>query len=149
MNSKPKQLLIILLGSLAGWLVVFLLLGFPVFHLALKIPIAKIASYLGACCAVQVVISPWFIYARKIPQRPEGRVTHRLIAVTVFATTISMLLFYCLRRSFPKDPGARQFTSIGMGVTAVSSISYLVIKLFVSRRDKDSSVTLSHYGKPD
>lgn len=143
--SNSKLLLTIVVGSTAGWSVVFLVVGFPIFHLVFKVPIATIASYLGTCCAVQVAISPWLIYARKIPQRPEGRVTHLVIAVTVFVTTISMLFFYYIRRGLPEDPDARQFTSIGMGGTVLLAMCYLAIKLFVSRRRKDSTSVISHH----
>jgi len=46
--SNSKRLLIILVGSIAGWLAVFLVVGFPVFHLGFKVPIATIASYLAS-----------------------------------------------------------------------------------------------------
>jgi hypothetical protein len=125
MNSKSKQLLTILAGSLAGWLIVFLVVAFPIFHLAFKFPIAKIASYLSICCAVQVAISPWFIYARRTPQRPEGRVTHRLIAVTLFATTITLLFLYYIGRSRPEDPATLQSALIAMGEQSYSRSSTL------------------------
>ena len=137
MNSKSKQLLIILAGSLAGWLVVFLVVGLPIFHLAFKVSIAKIASYLSICCAIQVAISPWFIYARRTPQRPEGRVTHRLIAVTLFATTITLLFFLSyIGRSRPEDPATLQSALIAMGVTIIFAVVYLVIRLALRTRKR-------------
>jgi hypothetical protein len=133
-NLGHPPLLTILVGSIAGWLVVFLLLGFPIFHLGFKVPIATIASYVGICCAVQLAITPWLFYARQTPQRPDGRVVHRTVAVTVFVATITMLFFYYLRRSRPDDLATHQFTSIGMGVTVVFAVIFPVISL--ARRKK-------------
>jgi FtsH-binding integral membrane protein len=104
--------------------------------LAFKVSIAKIASYLSICCAIQVAISPWFIYARRTPQRPEGRVTHRLIAVTLFTTTITLLFLSYIGRSRPEDPATLQSALIAMGVTIIFAVVYLVIKLALRTRKR-------------
>ena len=126
-----------------GSAIAFLLVGFPIFHLGFRVPIAKIASYIGACCAVQLTITPWLFYARRTPQRPDGRVVHRTAAATVFVTTITMLFFYYLRRSRPEDLPTLEFTSTAMGVTVVFAVVFPVISL-ASRRHKQSPRTRNH-----
>jgi len=144
-----RHVLTAFMGSITGWLIVFLVLGFPIFHLGFKVPVARIASYVSICCATQLVITPWLFYARKTPQRPEGRFTHRIIALTAFTTAVSVLFFYYLRRSRPEDPSTREFTLIGMGVTLIFAILYPTVKLYlVSRREKDSNTVHSDYEEP-
>jgi hypothetical protein len=136
--SNPKRLLTLLVGSIAGWLTIFLVVGLPIFYAGFKVPISKIASFVGICCAIQVaVFAPWLFSASITPQRPEGRFTHRIIATTVFTTTVSILFFYYLRRSRPEDPATREFTLICMGVALIFGILYATIKLYLGwQREK-------------
>jgi hypothetical protein len=130
--SPAERLLYGLIGCVIGWGILFLAVGFPVFHLHFKVPIATIASYASICCVVQVAVLAWLLYMRKTVQRPDAWIFYRTVAVTVLATTIPMLFFYYLRRGRP-DPDTREFTSIGMGVTLLFAVLLPVISL-VSRR---------------
>lgn len=130
--STAKRLLTILIGSIIGQGVLFLIVGFPIFHLQLKVSLATIASYLGICCVVQIVVFEWLFYARAKAQDPESWIFHRTIATTVLVATVSLLFFYYLRRGRP-DPDTREFTTIGMGVSLLLAFLYPSIKL-VSRR---------------
>lgn len=136
--SNPKRLLTLLVGSIVGWLTIFLVVGLPVFYAGFKVPISKIASFVGICCAIQVVVfAPWLFSASITPQRPEGRFTHRIITTTVFTTAVSILFFHYLRRSRPEDPATREFTLICMGVALIFGILYAAIKLHLGwRREK-------------
>jgi hypothetical protein len=129
---------------------IFVVVGLPVFYAGFKVPISKIASFVGICCAIQVVVfAPWLLSARITPQRSEGSFTHRLIVTTVFTTAVTILFFYYLRRSRPEDPGTREFTLISMGVALVFAILYPTIKLYlVSRREKDSTSVINHHEEP-
>jgi len=129
-----NRLWIVLIGSIPGWAIVFLLVGLPIFHLGFRVPIAKIASFIGISYAVQIAITPWLFYARRTPQHPDGRIVHRAVAVSVFMATISLLFFYTLRRSRPDDLATHQFTSIAMGATVVFAVISPVISL--ARRKK-------------
>jgi hypothetical protein len=121
-------------AAILAWLVLFLLLGFPVFHLWLHVPIAKIAGYAGILCVVQLAAAPWLYSARTTPLHPAGRIKQRIVAVSVWLTILMFLFFYSLRHSWPDDPGTREFTSIGFGVTALFSILFPVVSL--ARRKK-------------
>jgi hypothetical protein len=131
------------------WLAVFLLVGFPLFHLLLHVPIAKIALCAGIPCAAQLAVTPWLYSARKTPQHPAGRIKQRIVAVTVWITILNFLFFYSIRRGWPDAPGTREFTSIGFGVTALFAILFPSTKLYlVSRREKDSTSVVNHHEDP-
>jgi hypothetical protein len=130
--STAKRRLTLLIGSIIGWGFVFLIVGFPVFHLQFKASVATIASYVGICCVVQIVVIEWLFYARAKTQDPEGWIFHRKIATSVLMATASLLFFYYLRRGRP-DPDTREFTSICMGVTLLFAVLW-PIKSLLSRR---------------
>lgn len=89
--STAKRRLYALIGCIAGWGTVFLVVGFPIFHLHFKVSIAAIASYLGICCVVQMAAFEWLFYAKKTAQHPDDWIFHRTVSSTVFVTTISLL----------------------------------------------------------
>ena len=130
--STAKRRLYVLIGCITGWGILFLVAGFPIFHLHFKVPIATILSYASICCVVQMAVFEWLFYARKRAQDLNAWIFHRTVATTVFVTTISLLFFYYLRRDRP-DPTTREFTSIGMGVSLLFAV-LLPIKSLVSRR---------------
>jgi hypothetical protein len=136
--SNSKRLWVALIGSTAGWTMVFLVVGLPIFHLGFKVSIATIASYMGICCAVQLGIVAWLLYVSKQPQRPDNWVVHRTVATTVFVTTVGLLFFYYIRRSRPGDPATHQFTSIGYGLTVLFAVLFLIKNLL--SRSKGSSL---------
>jgi hypothetical protein len=90
-------------GALLSWLTTFLLLGLPIFHLWLKVPTPAIATFTGTCCAVQLAVTTWLFSARATRQNPSGRMAQRTVAVIVWFSTMTLLLTYYLRRSFPED----------------------------------------------
>src|ERR1700687_4693681 len=71
-------------GALFSWLMMFLLLGLPIFHLWLKIPTPTIAMVTGICCATQLAATPWLFSARATRQNPSGRIARRGIAVAAW-----------------------------------------------------------------
>lgn len=121
-------------AAILAWLVLFLLVGFPVFHLWLHIPIAKIAGYTSILCVVQLAVAPWLYFARRTPQHPAGRIKQRIAAGTVWLTILMFLFFYSVRRSWPDAPGTREFTSIGFGVTALFAILFPTIQFYLASR---------------
>jgi hypothetical protein len=136
--SLAKRLLFVLIGCITGWAVIFLVVGLPLFHLHFKVPIATITSYVGICCALQVVVVAWLLYARKTAQRSDGWLFHRTLATTLSGTIVSMLFFYYLRRGRPDDPATREFTSIGMGATLLFAFLFLPIIRVIARRTRGS-----------
>ena len=122
--STAKRRLVALIGCLFGWGAIFVVVGFvvgfPIFHLYFKVPIATISSYIGICCVLQLALVEWLVYAKKTAQGPDGWAFHRTVATTVFVTAISLLFFYYLRRGRP-DPETREFTSICMGDSLIRS----------------------------
>ncbi len=136
-SKRLRFLLTALIATIVVWLIIFLVVGLPIAHLFFKIPVAMVASWMSICCAVQVAICPWLFYSRRTPDHPEGRITHRRLAVAVFSTTISVVFFFYLRHSRPTDSATREFSSIGMGVSSLFAVLYL-LKGFVPRqRRKD------------
>ena len=124
-----------LIGCVIGWGAIVLVIGFPIFHLYFKVPIATIASYLAICCVVQLVVFEWLFYAKRMARDPDDWIFHRTVATAVFVATISVLFFYYLRRGRP-DPATREFTSIGIGVSLIFGFLFPIIKLG-SRRTRN------------
>ncbi len=121
-------------SAFLAWVMMFLLLGLPVFHLWLKVPIAKIATFAVLACALQSAITPWLFSARATPKNPSGRIPQRAAAVIVLSTVTALLFFYYLRRSWPDDIETRQFTTIAIGGTLLLGVAALIIAGVVSRR---------------
>jgi hypothetical protein len=113
-------------GALLSWLMMFLLLGLPIFHLWLKIPSSPIAMVTGICCATQLATTPWLFSARAARQNPSGGIARRGIAVTAWFSAVALLLLFCLGRSFPEDSETRQFVAIGIGITILFGIGGLI-----------------------
>jgi hypothetical protein len=132
--SNAKRVWAALIGSTAGWGMLFLVLGLPVFHLGFKVPIATIASFVGICCAVQLGIVGWLMYVRNKPSSAQSWDVHRAVATAVFFTTISLLFFYFIRRSRPGDAATQQFTSITYGVTILFAVLFLIRRLVLQRK---------------
>jgi hypothetical protein len=108
----------------------FLLLFFPIFHLWLNVPTAKVATLTGLFCAAQLAITPWLFSARATPQDPHGRPAQRAAAVAVLASLVALLFFGYIGGIWPQAEGAREFTFGGIGLTA------LVVIIFVAGRRK-------------
>jgi hypothetical protein len=125
-----------LAGALFSWVMTFLLLGLPIFHVWLKVPIARITTFTGICCALQLVITPWLFSARATRQNPSGRIFQRATAVVVLFSVITLLFFYYLRRSWPEDIETRRFTNIAMAGTIVFGVVFLAGYGVVSRHRK-------------
>lgn len=126
-----------LAGALLSWLMMFSLLGLPIFHLWLKIPTLAIATVTGICCATQLAVTPWLFSARATRENPSGRIAQRGIAVYAWCSAMLLLLLYYLRRSFPDDAGTRQFTAIGIGITILFGIGVLVRYGLIPLRHND------------
>jgi hypothetical protein len=129
-----------LAGSVFSWVMMFLLFGLPIFHLWLKVPTSTIAMYMGLCCAMQLAIVPWLFSARATAQRPRGRIASRAVAVIVWSSATTLLLFLYLRRSSPNDIHTRQFTSITIIATIVFALVALIVVGILSRRNSNSAV---------
>jgi hypothetical protein len=115
-------------GALFAWGLAFLLLFFPIFHMWLKVPTAKVATLTGLFCAVQMAITPWLFSARATPQNPSGRPAQRAAAVTVLASLMALLFFGYIGGLWPRDEGTREFAFIGLGLIALLVI-FLVARL--------------------
>jgi hypothetical protein len=84
-------------GVLIGWAIWSLLLFIPVFHHWLGFPIAKIAGFAGAGCAVQLAVTPWLFSARRTDENPDGKIGRRCAALAIwFALWTELLLLYFL-----------------------------------------------------
>jgi hypothetical protein len=124
-------------GALFSWLMMFSLLGLPIFHLWLKIPTPTIATVTGICCATQLAVTPWLFSARATRENPGGRIAQRGIAVFAWFSAMLLLLLYYLRRSFPEDTGTRQFTAIGIGITILFGTGGIIRYVLVPSRRND------------
>jgi hypothetical protein len=60
------------MGAVLSWTAAFFLLGLPVFHLWLQVPIKKIATFTAFACILQLVVTPWLFKARATMQNPIG-----------------------------------------------------------------------------
>jgi hypothetical protein len=127
-----------LAGALFSWVMVFVVLGLPIFHVWLKVPIARITTFTGISCALQLVIIPWLFSTRATRQNPGGRISQRAAAVAVLFSVITLLFFYYLRRSWPEDIETRQFTTIAMAGTIAFGVVFLAGYGVVSRHRKNS-----------
>jgi hypothetical protein len=128
----------------------FLLVGLPIFHLWLRVPLPKIAMFAGICCVVQLGVTPWLFSARATCENPSGRVAQRAMAVTVLFSGIALLLFYYLRLSWPDDTETRRFAAIALSLTVGVGIVAVIAVYVLSRRRKDgerSSPVLAGCGK--
>ncbi len=121
-----------LAGALLSWTVMFLLVGLPIFHSWLRIPIARIATFSTICCAIQFAVTPWLFSARATPQNPDGQFTQRAAAVTLLFSLMALLFFYYVRRTWPEDIETRRFTTIAMALTIPFGMAILI--RVVSRR---------------
>jgi hypothetical protein len=118
-------------GVLLSWTGMFLLLGLLVFHLWLKVSIAKIANFSGICCVVQLAITPWLFHARSTPQNPPGRIRERVGALSVLFSAVSLLFFTtsdAVRRKISKRcsspiPLALSCNKLLTGTSLVSRVS--------------------------
>lgn len=117
-----------LVGTIFAWGMTFLFLFFPIFHIGLKVPTAKIATLSASSCVAQLIITPWLFSARATPENPSGRPAQLGAAVTVLASLIGLLFFGYIGGIWPRDEGTRQFVFIGIGLTA------LVVIFFVAWR---------------
>jgi hypothetical protein len=109
-------------GAVFSWVVMFFLVGFPVFHLWLGVPTEKIATFTGICCAVQLAVTPWVFSARPTLRNPDGRIVVRAAAVIFWSFTNTMIFFYYIRRSWPEDLHTRRFTDIAFVGTPILAI---------------------------
>ena len=124
-------------GALLSWLMMFLLLGLPIFHLWLKFPTLPIATVIGICCATQLAVAPWLFSARATRENPSGRIAQAGIAVYAMFSAMMLLLLYYLRRSYPDDAETRQFTAIGFGITILFGIGGLIRYGLIPGRHND------------
>jgi len=114
------------IGAVLGWTIWTLVLFIPIFHFALKIPIAKVAFPAGICCAVQLAVTPWLFSARATRHNPTGRKERRSAALAVMFSLMAMLFFYYVQRSVPSTPDSRQFFAILFGITIAFGIFFFL-----------------------
>jgi hypothetical protein len=117
----------------------FLIGGLLVSHFLLKVATAKIATFIGICCAMQLAVTPWLFSARATPQNPGGRPFRARAAVVVLFSGWSLLFFYYLRRGSPEDLDTRRFTDIALLGTIVLAVALLVTNFACARRGGDQS----------
>jgi len=122
------------ISAVLTWLLIFVIFGFLVFHLWLKIPTIKVASFSLVCCGVQFAVTPWLFSARGTVQNPKGNIARRAAALIVLFCAFNLLFFYYLRISWPDDPSTHQFTNIAIIGTALLGILGLTLIAFTSRR---------------
>lgn len=123
-------------GAVFGWLV-FLFLGILVLHSGLKVPIAKIVSFTGVCCAVQLAVTPWLYRARATSGNPRGRPVDRAAALSVLSSAITLLFFYYLRYSYPGDIETRHFTTIGLIGTVPAMVLIFIVVAWSHRKRRE------------
>ena len=123
--------------AVLGWVMIFLLGSFLVFHVWLKVPSPKIVTFTGICCVVQLAITPWLFSLRSTRQNPSGRTVQRGAAITPLFTTAAILFFSYLRRSWPDDIETRRFTSITIIVSLLFGAAGLVRFSIVPRLPED------------
>jgi len=101
MSHRPNSATCLCMDNLfllaVTWLMIFLIWGL-LFHLWFKVPVAKIASFAGICCAVQLAVTPWLYSARATRQNPSGRITQRVVAIVILFSVTGLLFFYYLHR---------------------------------------------------
>jgi hypothetical protein len=121
-------------SAFLSWILMFFLVGFPVFHLWLKVPTERVATFTGICCALQLAVTPWIFSTRSTPRNPGGRIAVRAAAVIFWSFTITLLFFYYLRRSWPDDLDTRRFTDIAFVGTPVLAVIAFV-KIYLKSRN--------------
>jgi hypothetical protein len=125
-------------GAAFSWLMMFLLVGLPLFHFWLKIPIVRIATFNGICCAVQLAITPWLFSARATRENPAGRVAQRAAAVVLCSSALALLFFYY----------SRILNRISVGTVVVFALVILARYSLWPRR-YSASTTATIRQKPD
>lgn len=126
-------------GALLSWTVMFSLVALPIFNLWLRVPVARIATFVATCCAIQFAVTPWLFSARATPQNPSGRVTQRAVVVTVLFCLISLLFFHYVRLTWPDDIETRRFTSVAMALTIPFGIAILIRLVSRHRRVRQTN----------
>jgi NADH:ubiquinone oxidoreductase subunit 6 (subunit J) len=115
-----------LAGAVCSWSAFYLLVCIPIFHLWLKAPVAKIAVYVGACCVVQLMATPWLFSARATPQNPVGNVALRSKVVVVWLSLTSILLMYIGQRGLPTTRENTELRLIMFGTPVLLGLVGLV-----------------------
>lgn len=92
MHYNRDNLLHNLTVVLAGWIVMFLCIGLPIFHLGLSVSLQRIALFCAMSCALQVLITPWLYSSRATNQHPEGKRLQIAAAFAIWATS-NLFLF--------------------------------------------------------
>lgn len=120
-------------GAVFAWAGAFGLLGLPIFHLWLGVPIKKIAVFSVLACGLQLVFTPWLFSARSTPQNPIGLRLRRGIAVIVWLSLLDLLFSYFVLRNAAPDSDAR---AIFYGVPIVVGTAALIVLALTSRRKR-------------
>ena len=114
------------LAVLFGWTVCFLIIGYPIFHLGLDIPLMRVAVFVSAACALQLMFVPWLYSARATPQNPNGHVLRRALAVLTWLSSMTLFLFYFVQRGVEHDSAAQA----GRFFMLLSLVAVLVLLIF-------------------
>jgi hypothetical protein len=124
---------------LLGWTAYFLLLGIPIFHFGLAVPIAKIASFAGIGCAEQLAITPWIFSARATPQNPSGKIARRTAALIVWIILFAFLIFYYFQRGWSSSSPAQPLRGYLFDtLIVVVVVAITIVEAVLRHRRQDS-----------
>jgi hypothetical protein len=120
-------------SAVLAWAAAFGLLGLPIFHLWLAVPINKIAVFSLLACALQLAFTPWLFSARATIQNPAGLLLRRGVAVIVWLSLLGLLFACFVLRDAPSDSGAR---AIFLGGPIVLGTVALIVLALISPKKK-------------
>ena len=127
-------------GAVVSWLA-FLFLGILVLHFGLNVSIATLATFVGACCVMQLAVTPWLYRARATSTNSRGRPVERAAALCVLFGAIILLFFGYLRSSYPSDIETRHFTTIGFIGTVPAMFLIFIVVAWPHRNHKERSTS--------
>jgi hypothetical protein len=123
------------MGAVLTWTAAFFLLGLPIFHLWLQVPIKKIAAFTALACVLQLLVTPWLFEVRATIQSPTGLRSKRRIVVIVWLSLLSLLFNYFLLRDAAPDSGARAVFLVSPIV--VGMVALIILGIISRRRRAD------------
>jgi hypothetical protein len=113
-------------GAVLGWAASFVLLGLPVFHSWLAVPIGTIVAFMVLAACLQLAATPWLFSARATTHNPIGQPVKRTAVVIIWLSLTALLLAYFVLHGAPPNLGARAVffgTPIVVGTGALIALS--------------------------
>ena len=121
------------IGALLTWILISLLMGFPIFHFWLGFATTKVMVFMASCFFAQLAITPWLFSARSTPQNPSGNIARRTWVVILWVSTTGFLLFSFLHR----------LNILSLATITLAIVSSIVVFAFKPRQRLNRGVNLT------